>query len=148
MYIYYYHCTSLHCCYCVLVGERLVSESFASVIESADDSCKNVLTQLYHLHLLSVIENNLGPLILSGKYSSLWDQESDLSPNQGVTGGSHIIILWFSCLFAILEGFVFSKDKHSMVSGISETFLAKIPVHGHSDWFFSRVLDQRSCSNL
>jgi len=47
-------------------GERLVSESFASVIESADDSCKTALSQLYHLHLLSVIENNLGPLILSG----------------------------------------------------------------------------------
>ena len=52
----------------------MVSESFASVIESADDSCKNVLTQLYHLHLLSVIENNLGPLILSGKSSSLCEQ--------------------------------------------------------------------------
>ncbi|KAF6031789.1 hypothetical protein EB796_009893 [Bugula neritina] len=52
-----------------LNGERLVSERFAAVIESADESLKPTLSQLYHLHLLSVIENKLGEFMLSGVLS-------------------------------------------------------------------------------
>ena len=50
-----------------ITGERLVSERFAASIESADGSLQPILTQLYHLHLLSVIEGKLGQLMLLGR---------------------------------------------------------------------------------
>jgi len=46
-------------------GDRLVSERFASVIET-QPALAGVLGQLYHLHLLSVVEANLGHLVTSG----------------------------------------------------------------------------------
>jgi len=53
--------------YYTITAERLVSERFAAAIESADASLKPILSQLYHLHLLSVIEANLGKLMLIGE---------------------------------------------------------------------------------
>lgn len=41
-------------------GERLVSERFAEVIKQADPSLKPILTQLYHLYLVDIMEKNLG----------------------------------------------------------------------------------------
>ena len=55
----------VYVCMCI-TGERLVSERFAASIESADGSLQPILTQLYHLHLLSVIEGKLGQLMLLG----------------------------------------------------------------------------------
>ena len=103
----------------------MVSESFASVIESADDSCKNVLTQLYHLHLLSVIENNLGPLILSGKSSSLCEQLISKSWCDGD------LIVWVFIYH--LRGLPFLKGQTQYGFEAFGNVLAKIPEDGHMD---------------
>ena len=41
-------------------GERLVSERFAEEINKADSSLKPILTSLYHLYLVDILEKNLG----------------------------------------------------------------------------------------
>lgn len=51
-------------------GERLVSERFAESIKTADGSLKPVLSSLYHLYLLTIIESNLGWFLLHGGLSS------------------------------------------------------------------------------
>ena len=47
-------------------GERMISESFANGIQSADTSLQPVLTQLHKLYLLTLVEKNLGHFITSG----------------------------------------------------------------------------------
>ena len=41
-------------------AERFISERFAATIESSHESLRPVLSQLYHLYLLNVVEKNLG----------------------------------------------------------------------------------------
>jgi len=47
-------------------GERLISEQFAKGIENADASLKPILTQLYHLYLVNIVERNLGFFTVNG----------------------------------------------------------------------------------
>ena len=39
---------------------RLISERFAATIEASQDSLKPILTQLYHLYLINIVEKDLG----------------------------------------------------------------------------------------
>ncbi|XP_043224946.1 putative acyl-coenzyme A oxidase 3.2, peroxisomal [Amphibalanus amphitrite] len=48
-------------------ADRLISERFADVIsKQTDEPLKKTLQKLYHLHLLTVMENNLGQFVCSG----------------------------------------------------------------------------------
>ena len=48
-------------------GERLISERFADIIaKQTDEPLKATLQKLYHLHLLTGMENNLGQFVCSG----------------------------------------------------------------------------------
>ncbi|XP_013413582.1 acyl-coenzyme A oxidase 2, peroxisomal [Lingula anatina] len=46
-------------------GERLISERFAATINESDSSLKPVLSKLYHLYLIDIVERNLGWFITS-----------------------------------------------------------------------------------
>eukprot|EP00112_Aurelia_sp_Birch-Aquarium-sp1_P003818 Seg1430.10 transcript_id=Seg1430.10/GoldUCD/mRNA.D3Y31 product="Acyl-coenzyme A oxidase 2 peroxisomal" protein_id=Seg1430.10/GoldUCD/D3Y31 len=50
-------------------GECLISERFAESLKTVDESLKPVLTDLYHLYLLNIIEKNLGWFLLHGGLS-------------------------------------------------------------------------------
>jgi acyl-CoA oxidase len=50
-------------------GERIVAEEFWRVIQTAEDSLKPVLTDLYHLYIADIIEKDLGWFITSGLLS-------------------------------------------------------------------------------
>lgn len=45
-------------------AERLISERFSATIESSEESLKPVLTKLYHLYLINIVEKNLGWFML------------------------------------------------------------------------------------
>jgi len=47
-------------------AERLISERFDATIQTSHDSLKPILSQLYHLYLISIVEKNLGWFILEG----------------------------------------------------------------------------------
>ena len=48
-------------------AERLISERFAAVIaQQTDAPLKETLQKLYHLYLLTLMENNLGQFVCSG----------------------------------------------------------------------------------
>ena len=47
-------------------GERVVSEAFAQGIKDADETLEPILTQLYKLYLLNIIEKDLGNFIILG----------------------------------------------------------------------------------
>ena len=38
---------------------RLISERFAATIETAQESLKPILSQLYHLYLINIVEKDL-----------------------------------------------------------------------------------------
>lgn len=46
---------------------RLISERFAATIEASQDSLKPILTQLYHLYLINIVEKDLGWFMLEGR---------------------------------------------------------------------------------
>lgn len=50
-------------------GECLISERFAESLKTVDESLKPVLTDLYHLYLLNIVEKNLGWFLLHGGLS-------------------------------------------------------------------------------
>ena len=47
-------------------GEAMVSEAFAAGIKDADPALQPLLNQLYHLHLLTILEKDLGKFMLMG----------------------------------------------------------------------------------
>ncbi|XP_065054533.1 uncharacterized protein LOC135683251 [Rhopilema esculentum] len=49
--------------------ECLVSERFAETLKTADESLKPILTDLYHLYLLNILERDLGWFLLHGGLS-------------------------------------------------------------------------------
>ena len=51
-------------------AERLTSERFAETLKNADESLKPILTDLYHLFLLDILEKDLGWFLLNGGLSS------------------------------------------------------------------------------
>ena len=50
-------------------GECLISGRFAESLKTVDESLKPVLTDLYHLYLLNIVEKNLGWFLLHGGLS-------------------------------------------------------------------------------
>lgn len=51
-------------------GERLISDQFREVLDSCESSLKPVLTKLYHLYLLDIVEKKLASFITNGLISS------------------------------------------------------------------------------
>ena len=51
-------------------GERLISECFANAIKKTDPSLMPVLSKLYHLYLITVVELDLGFFVTSGLMSA------------------------------------------------------------------------------
>ncbi|ESO87713.1 hypothetical protein LOTGIDRAFT_127454 [Lottia gigantea] len=47
-------------------GDRLISDQFAARLLDADKSLQPILTQLYHLYLINILEKNLGWFVTSG----------------------------------------------------------------------------------
>lgn len=51
-------------------GERLVSDQFEEVIQKCEESLRTVLTTMYHLYLLDIVEKNMADFMAIGLVSS------------------------------------------------------------------------------